>query len=66
MGGNKMGGPNATTYHFIFRFIILGNGPHLSALPYTRKTHQINPNSIPHLLVRIDKKIFLKSNEKNG
>jgi len=44
--------PTTSSYASLF----WGMAPHLSALPYTRKTHQINPNFIPHLLVRIDKK----------
>jgi len=60
MGENipKVGGPNSTTYHLILGFIILGNGPHLSASPNTGKPIKIFVNFIPYLLVRIDQKIF--------
>jgi hypothetical protein len=67
MGGNipKVGGPNSTTYHLILGFIILGNGPHLSASPNTRKSIKSLLIVCPTFLLKLTKTYFKKSNEKN-
>jgi hypothetical protein len=65
MGENipKMVGPNSTTCHHILSFIILGNGPHLSALPYTGKPIKSLLILYPTFLLELTK-IYLKNRTK--